>query len=216
GSASGASTGCRDVSGGVGGRCDGGNDGRGGGAAGGGELEGTRKRSPFPRIQNLPKVLQPKAARPAAFEKHTKEFGSRFLERTGFDGRSGSREIEYVATLVGKLRAGAQERGGDTGGLGHKHDEAAAAAAAAEDSGSVPVSAVSAPCDMDASRQLGDPPKTYYGIKVEFPFETPMVPQDQMMQRIIAALKSKRHALLESPTGTGKSAAMLCASLAWQ
>lgn len=37
-----------------------------------------------------------------------------------------------------------------------------------------------------------------------------------MMQRIIAALKSKRHALLESPTGTGKSAAMLCASLAWQ
>ncbi|CAN0046111.1 unnamed protein product, partial [Hapterophycus canaliculatus] len=54
------------------------------------------------------------------------------------------------------------------------------------------------------------------GIKVEFPFEAPMVPQDQMMQRIIAALKSKKHALLESPTGTGKSAAFTSAALAWQ
>ncbi|CAM9656771.1 unnamed protein product, partial [Ectocarpus sp. 12 AP-2014] len=80
GSANGARTRCRDGSGGVGGRCDGGNDGSGGGAAGDGELEGTRKRSPFPRIENLPKVLQPKAARPVFFEKHTKEFGSRFLE----------------------------------------------------------------------------------------------------------------------------------------
>lgn len=38
----------------------------------------------------------------------------------------------------------------------------------------------------------------------------------QLMQRIMAALKTKKHALLESPTGTGKSAAFICASLAWQ
>ncbi|CAM9705411.1 unnamed protein product, partial [Ectocarpus fasciculatus] len=209
GSASVAPAGFTDGSGGVGGRCGGGNGGGGSDTAGNGELEGTRERFLFPRIKNLPKGLQPKAARPAAFEKYTKEFGSRFLERTGFDGRSGDREIENVATLVGKVTAEAHERGGDTGGLGHKHDYAAA------DRASIP-SAVSAPCDMDASRQLGDPAKTYYGIKVEFPFETPMAPQGQMMQRIIAALKSKKHALLESPTGTGKSAAMLCASLAWQ
>lgn len=37
-----------------------------------------------------------------------------------------------------------------------------------------------------------------------------------MMQRIMAALKSKKHALLESPTGTGKSAAILGAALSWQ
>lgn len=36
------------------------------------------------------------------------------------------------------------------------------------------------------------------------------------MQRVIAALKNKKHALLESPTGTGKSTALLCSTLAWQ
>lgn len=38
----------------------------------------------------------------------------------------------------------------------------------------------------------------------------------QLMQRVIAALKNKKHALLESPTGTGKSTALLCSTLAWQ
>ncbi|CAM9823001.1 unnamed protein product, partial [Choristocarpus tenellus] len=36
------------------------------------------------------------------------------------------------------------------------------------------------------------------------------------MQRVISALHRKQHALLESPTGTGKSAALLCSTLAWQ
>ena len=37
-----------------------------------------------------------------------------------------------------------------------------------------------------------------------------------MAMHIIKALKHRRHVVLESPTGTGKSAAILCAVLAWQ
>ncbi|CAM9605358.1 unnamed protein product, partial [Pylaiella littoralis] len=162
----------------------------------------------------LPLPMQPRAARPVAFERHTKQFGSRFLEKYHFDGAtSGARENEYVATFADRTLAGQRERGGVSGGLGYS---SAAAEAAARADREPPQRSISAPCDMDASLNKGNPPKSYYGITVEFPFETPMVPQGQMMQRIIAALKSGKHALLESPTGTGKSAAMLCATLAWQ
>ena len=34
--------------------------------------------------------------------------------------------------------------------------------------------------------------------------------------RIIKGLKQRQHVVLESPTGTGKSAAILCSVLAWQ
>ncbi|CAM9975828.1 unnamed protein product, partial [Scytosiphon promiscuus] len=168
---------------------------------------GARALGPSPSRPPMPR----KAARPASFEKHTKAFGSRFLERNGFDSTTtGLRENEYVITFADKASQGARRRGGITGGLGY--DKLAAQAAAAK----VPESSLSAPCDMDPSLQRGNPPKSYYGITVEFPFEAPMVPQDQMMQRIMAALKSKKHALLESPTGTGKSAAFTSAALAWQ
>jgi Rad3-related DNA helicase len=36
------------------------------------------------------------------------------------------------------------------------------------------------------------------------------------MLHLIRALKNKKHVVLESPTGTGKSAAILCSVLAWQ
>jgi hypothetical protein len=37
-----------------------------------------------------------------------------------------------------------------------------------------------------------------------------------MALHLIKALKNRRHVVLESPTGTGKSAAILCSTLAWQ
>ncbi|CDS02763.1 hypothetical protein LRAMOSA00167 [Lichtheimia ramosa] len=58
------------------------------------------------------------------------------------------------------------------------------------------------------------------GVPVEFPFQ-PYPAQLQMMVKIhmiqiIQALKKKQNALLESPTGSGKSLAILCAALAWR
>ena len=37
-----------------------------------------------------------------------------------------------------------------------------------------------------------------------------------MALHLIKALKNRRHVVLESPTGTGKSAAILCSVLAWE
>ena len=55
------------------------------------------------------------------------------------------------------------------------------------------------------------------GIPVAFPKGlTPLVPQKIVMSKVLQALKTKTHALVESPTGTGKSLALLCASLAFQ
>lgn len=58
------------------------------------------------------------------------------------------------------------------------------------------------------------------GIQVEFPYQ-PYGTQLAFMNRVISTLdRAQRdghcHALLESPTGTGKSLSLLCSSLAWQ
>ncbi|XP_057811886.1 uncharacterized protein LOC131026127 isoform X2 [Salvia miltiorrhiza] len=58
------------------------------------------------------------------------------------------------------------------------------------------------------------------GIPVEFPYQ-PYGTQLAFMNQVIATLnRSQRdghcHALLESPTGTGKSLSLLCSALAWQ
>lgn len=55
------------------------------------------------------------------------------------------------------------------------------------------------------------------GIKVKFPFK-PYPSQIGMMDKVIRSLNStdtKQHALLESPTGSGKTMALLCGVLAW-
>ncbi|GAU92233.1 hypothetical protein RvY_04341 [Ramazzottius varieornatus] len=52
------------------------------------------------------------------------------------------------------------------------------------------------------------------GIEVNFPFE-PYEIQINYMEKVIEALQTKSNALLESPTGTGKTLCLLCASLAW-
>ncbi|XP_062194619.1 uncharacterized protein LOC133897806 [Phragmites australis] len=58
------------------------------------------------------------------------------------------------------------------------------------------------------------------GVAVEFPYK-PYGTQLAFMGRVIATLDRARrqgrsHALLESPTGTGKSLSLLCSALAWQ
>ncbi|VFQ76373.1 unnamed protein product [Cuscuta campestris] len=58
------------------------------------------------------------------------------------------------------------------------------------------------------------------GIPVEFPFP-PYGTQLAFMNRVISTLdrahrEGRSHALLESPTGTGKSLSLLCSTLAWK
>ncbi|OMO66762.1 Helicase-like, DEXD box c2 type [Corchorus olitorius] len=53
------------------------------------------------------------------------------------------------------------------------------------------------------------------GIDVDFPFEAYDC-QLLYMEKVIEALQTRCNALLESPTGTGKTLCLLCATLAWR
>ncbi|KAJ3339339.1 Regulator of telomere elongation helicase 1 [Gonapodya sp. JEL0774] len=53
------------------------------------------------------------------------------------------------------------------------------------------------------------------GVQTLFPFE-PYRVQVDLMERAILSLQSRRNALLESPTGTGKTLCLLCSVLAWR
>lgn len=53
------------------------------------------------------------------------------------------------------------------------------------------------------------------GIRVHFPFK-PYPCQEAYMGKVLDALFRSENALLESPTGTGKTLCLLCAALAWQ
>lgn len=52
-------------------------------------------------------------------------------------------------------------------------------------------------------------------VEVEFPYEAYPCQLDYMSS-VIQALQEKKNALLESPTGTGKTLCLLCATLAWR
>ncbi|XP_050665196.1 regulator of telomere elongation helicase 1 homolog [Leptidea sinapis] len=52
------------------------------------------------------------------------------------------------------------------------------------------------------------------GIPVSFPFE-PYNVQKDYMAKVIESLQNNTNALLESPTGTGKTLSLLCSSIAW-
>lgn len=56
---------------------------------------------------------------------------------------------------------------------------------------------------------------TISGVKVFFPVKA-YPSQVAMMAKIINGLQRGQNSLLESPTGSGKSLALLCAALAWQ
>ena len=67
-----------------------------------------------------------------------------------------------------------------------------------------PCVVTAAPCRLEVA-----------GVEVLFPFE-PLAPQRAVIKSVLEALSQCRHGVLESPTGTGKTAAVLCAALAWQ
>lgn len=52
------------------------------------------------------------------------------------------------------------------------------------------------------------------GIAVQFPFE-PYPLQRNYMAKVLECLENGTNGVLESPTGTGKTLCLLCASLAW-
>ncbi|KAJ8280941.1 hypothetical protein GJAV_G00061310 [Gymnothorax javanicus] len=56
---------------------------------------------------------------------------------------------------------------------------------------------------------------TIGGVKIDFPCKA-YPSQLAMMNSIVRGLNHGQHCLLESPTGSGKSLALLCSTLAWQ
>ena len=53
-------------------------------------------------------------------------------------------------------------------------------------------------------------------FSVSFPFPEAYACQQKFMHSLLSALHRGENALLESPTGTGKTLALLCAALEWQ
>lgn len=68
---------------------------------------------------------------------------------------------------------------------------------------------------MMASTHKSPHEYTIGGVKVHFPVKA-YPSQVAMMAKIINSLQKGQNGLLESPTGSGKSLALLCAALAWQ
>jgi regulator of telomere elongation helicase 1 len=56
---------------------------------------------------------------------------------------------------------------------------------------------------------------TIQGCAVDFPYE-PYSVQLDYMDKVIDSCRTRRHAILESPTGTGKTLSLLCSVLSWK
>ncbi|XP_008589275.1 PREDICTED: LOW QUALITY PROTEIN: regulator of telomere elongation helicase 1 [Galeopterus variegatus] len=59
------------------------------------------------------------------------------------------------------------------------------------------------------------PKITLNGVTVDFPFQ-PYRCQQEYMTKVLECLQKKVNGILESPTGTGKTLCLLCATLAWR
>ncbi|XP_018544293.1 regulator of telomere elongation helicase 1-like, partial [Lates calcarifer] len=59
------------------------------------------------------------------------------------------------------------------------------------------------------------PSLNLHGVAVDFPFP-PYDCQKDYMTKVIECLQKKVNGILESPTGTGKTLCLLCATLAWR
>lgn len=70
---------------------------------------------------------------------------------------------------------------------------------------------------LSTSRPIFDPDKPIKigGYEVYFPFQ-PYPTQLSFMNHFLSACNKRSNALLESPTGSGKTLSLLCAALAWQ
>ena len=51
-------------------------------------------------------------------------------------------------------------------------------------------------------------------MEVHFPFAQPYQCQFEIMVRVIECIRNKLNGLIESPTGTGKTMAILCSAIA--
>ncbi|XP_076333405.1 Fanconi anemia group J protein homolog isoform X2 [Tachypleus tridentatus] len=71
------------------------------------------------------------------------------------------------------------------------------------------------PCSTQSVDAHGNRVYPIQGVHVHFPGK-PYSSQFAMMSKILCGLDRKQNCLLESPTGSGKSLALLCACLAWQ
>jgi len=70
------------------------------------------------------------------------------------------------------------------------------------------------PCNIDDTCVRAE--RRVANVRVRFPFDEIMPPQEQIIENTVQAIIRGKHVLIESPTGTGKTMALLCAALAAQ
>lgn len=94
---------------------------------------------------------------------------------------------------------------------------ATAAAAAGSSSDATSSSSSTAASSSSTSLVAASGPQRYAirGVSVDFPYPAYEC-QQVYMEKVIQAAQLGQHALLESPTGTGKTLCLLCAALAWR
>jgi hypothetical protein len=137
------------------------------------------------------------------------EVGYSELEEDEHVGRGGHRRRAAASPRrsIGQGACGGGGGGGDRPCAVGAGGVAASTAAA----GSSRITGDRAPAGGSfATRSIG-------GVGVAFPSGLkPHPPQLALMAKVVAALRNGKHALLEAPTGTGKSLALLSAACAWQ